>query len=104
MYSHLRYIRLAVPVRSLPEDKSNGYEEVADRFMSARNPVIGRATVSEWCRILPQHASVLDLGCGHGGPVSQAFIGQGFTVFGLDASTAWLVEFRRRCYGFFVVW
>jgi len=83
-------------VRSLPEDKSNGYEEVADRFMSARNPVIGRATVSEWCRILPQHASVLDLGCGHGVPVSQTLIEQGFTVFGVDASPTLLAAFRRR--------
>ena len=80
----------------MPEDKSNGYEEVADRFMSARNPVIGRATVSEWCRILPQHASVLDLGCGHGVPVSQTLIEQGFTVFGVDASPTLLAAFRRR--------
>ena len=80
----------------MPEDKSNGYEEVAARFMSARNPDIGRATVSEWCRTLPRDASVLDLGCGHGVPVSQTLIEQGFTVFGVDASPTLLAAFHRR--------
>lgn len=64
--------------------------------MSARNPDIGRATVSAWCRTLPPDASVLDLGCGHGVPVSQTLIEQGFTVFGVDASPALLAAFHRR--------
>ena len=80
----------------MPEDKSNGYEEAADRFVSARNPDIGRAPVSEWCRQLPESASVLDLGCGHGVPISQVLIEQGFTVFGVDASPTLLAAFHRR--------
>jgi len=83
-------------VSSLPEDKSNGYEEAADRFLSARNPDIGRATISQWCRTLPPRAFVLDLGCGHGVPISQTLIEHGFTVFGVDASPTLLAAFRGR--------
>jgi hypothetical protein len=38
--------------------KSNGYEEIADRFIAARNPVVGAKIVCEWIRTLPQHASL----------------------------------------------
>jgi hypothetical protein len=55
-----------------PHDKSNGYEEVAERFMVSRNPRIGVSTVREWSRALACGSSVLDVGCGHGVPISQA--------------------------------
>lgn len=77
-------------------DKSNGDEEVARRFMSARNPEIGRAIVRERCQTLPTRAAVLDLGCGHGVPVSETLIEQGCTVFSVDASPTLLAAFRTR--------
>jgi 2-polyprenyl-3-methyl-5-hydroxy-6-metoxy-1,4-benzoquinol methylase len=80
----------------LPQDKSNGYEEVAERFISARNPGIGAAIVREWCRSLPPRTSILDLGCGHGVPISQTLIEEGFTVFGVDASQRLIGAFRKR--------
>src|SRR5580658_153445 len=52
-------------------DPSNGYEEIAAQFIAARNGRIGAATVREWGRTLPAGSAVLDLGCGHGVPVSQ---------------------------------
>jgi SAM-dependent methyltransferase len=75
---------------------SNGYEAVAERFMTVRDPRIGVATVREWSRALPRGASVLDLGCGHGVPISQALVDEGFAVAGIDASPTLVAAFRAR--------
>ncbi len=79
----------------VPKDKSNGYEEFAEAFMSARNPRIGPNIIREWSGTLPIACSVLDLGCGHGVPISEALIGQGFGVYGVDASPRMVAAFRR---------
>jgi hypothetical protein len=65
----------------LLQDKSNGYEQVAGRFMSARNPRTGAAIIREWSRTVPPRSVILDLGCGHGVPISQTLTEEGFTVF-----------------------
>ncbi|NET39740.1 MAG: class I SAM-dependent methyltransferase, partial [Cyanothece sp. SIO1E1] len=39
-------------------------------------------------------ASVLDLGCGHGRPVSQTFVNEGHAIYGVDASPSMIAEFR----------
>jgi 2-polyprenyl-3-methyl-5-hydroxy-6-metoxy-1,4-benzoquinol methylase len=80
----------------LPQDKSNGYEEAAEVFMSSRNPRIGAATVRDWSQTLPPGSSVLDLGCGHGVPISRALIEEGFNVYGVDASAKLIAAFRKR--------
>ena len=77
-------------------DKTNGYEEIAERFMSVRNARIGAAIVREWSRTLPRGASVLDLGCGHGVPISQVLVSDGFAVYGIDASATMVAAFRER--------
>jgi 2-polyprenyl-3-methyl-5-hydroxy-6-metoxy-1,4-benzoquinol methylase len=77
-------------------DRSNGYELVAERFMASRNQDMGVATVRDWSRTLPPGSSVLDLGCGHGVPVSQALIAEGFAVSGIDASAKMIAAFRER--------
>jgi SAM-dependent methyltransferase len=81
---------------SIPQDKSNGYEEYAEAFMAARNPCIGPAITREWSLTLPRACSILDLGCGHGVPISEALIGEGFRVYGVDASAKMVGAFRRR--------
>ena len=83
----------AIPI---PPDKSNGYEAAAECFMSARNPRIGAVTVRRRRQILSPRCSVLDLGCGHGVPVSQTLIEQGFTIYGVDASRKLVAAFRNR--------
>lgn len=77
-------------------DQSNGYDEIAERFIAGRNPSTGAAIVHEWNRTLPEDASVLDLGCGHGEPVARILMERGSRVFGVDASLRLLEEFRRR--------
>lgn len=78
-------------------DPSNGYEIVADDFMSLRDRSgIGLTTVCDWARSLPPGGSVLDLGCGHGMPISKTLIDEGFAVHGIDASPRMIAAFRSR--------
>lgn len=79
-----------------PPDKSNGYEEIAEAFITARNPQIGVATLREWSKSLPRGCAILDLGCGHGVPVAETLIEEGFTVYGVDASAKLIAAFRAR--------
>lgn len=79
----------------MPPDPSNGWDAVASRFIAERSSV-GAATLRTWCRALPEGASVLDLGCGSGVPVSEALLDEGCEVFGVDASAALVAAFRRR--------
>src|SRR5207245_4208252 len=54
------------------------------------------ATVREWSRALPHGASILELGCGHGVPISQVLINDGFDLYGVDASRKMIAAFRDR--------
>ncbi|MBX2992393.1 MAG: class I SAM-dependent methyltransferase [Bacteroidetes bacterium] len=82
---------------SFSPDGSNGYEAVAEDFMSHRaGSTIGVATVRQWAKFLPPGGAVLDLGCGHGVPVSQTLVDEGFRVYGVDASAAMISAFRAR--------
>jgi SAM-dependent methyltransferase len=78
-------------------DPSNGYEAVAKGFIASRfRSSVGASTVRDWARTLPQGATVLDLGCGSGVPVSQAIVDEGLTVYGVDASSSMIAAFRAR--------
>lgn len=79
-----------------PLDKSNGYEQLAETFIEARNRSIGIATVREWSTTLPPGSSILDLGCGHGVPLSEVLINNGFAVYGIDASPTLISAFRQQ--------
>ena len=80
-------------------DKSNGYEAVAAAFIAGRGSDIletGASDVADWSRCLPSGATVLDLGCGTGVPISQALLERGFRVYGVDASPTMVAAFRAR--------
>lgn len=80
-------------------DKSNGYEEVASVFIAGRGRTssgIGASVVADWCQTLPGGATILDLGCGTGVPISQVLIERGFKVYGVDASPTMVAAFHAR--------
>ena len=80
-----------------PTDKSNGYEAISADFMSIRSrSTTGLATVRDWAKSLPPSACVLDLGCGHGLPISKALLDEGCAVYGVDASPSMVAQFRSR--------
>jgi ribosomal protein S18 acetylase RimI-like enzyme len=77
-------------------DRSSGYQAAAAAFLRVRDPRIGRATVARWARTLPPGGSVLDLGCGHGVPVTEALLAAGLRVYGVDAAEAMVAAYRVR--------
>ncbi|MDX3774628.1 class I SAM-dependent methyltransferase [Chromatiaceae bacterium AAb-1] len=78
-------------------DKSNGYEAITQEFISIRNSSsIGVATVCNWADTLPPGSTILDLGCGHGIPLSKKLIDKGFTLYGIDASPSMIAAFRSQ--------
>jgi 2-polyprenyl-3-methyl-5-hydroxy-6-metoxy-1,4-benzoquinol methylase len=78
-------------------DRSNGYEGIAREFMSHRTESnVGSATVRDWANALPRAADVLDLGCGHGLPISAVLAAQGANLYGVDASPTMIAAYRDR--------
>jgi SAM-dependent methyltransferase len=79
------------------QDASNGYEAVASEFIAGRSrSAVGVATVRAWCTDLPRGATVLDLGCGPGVPITQALLDTGLSVYGIDASPSMIAALRAR--------
>ena len=79
-------------------DKSNGYESHATTFIRCRSKGIdgvGAASVRLWARSLPANATVLDVGCGGGDPISRALTEEGLAVYGIDASPSMVHIFRQ---------
>ena len=82
---------------SLPEDRSNGYEAIAEAFISHRlRSTIGLEVIRKWAEVLPQGGTVLDVGAGSGEPLTAALIDAGFDVAAIDASPAMVAAFRQR--------
>lgn len=77
-------------------DESNGWNAIATQLIAHRDPIIGVATVRRWAASISAGSSILDLGCGHGFPISAALAEDGFDVFGIDASPVLAAEFQRR--------
>lgn len=78
-------------------DLSNGYEAAAAEFMAGRESSrVGVRTVRAWAESFSPGASILDLGCGHGVPISQTLADAGLAVWGVDASPGMVAAFRAR--------
>lgn len=80
----------------MPEIAS-GYEQIAEAFLAARGRArdgIGVAAVRAWARSLPAGATVLDLGCGSGLPLTRVLIDEGLNAYGIDASATLVAAFR----------
>jgi len=76
-------------------DRSNGYEGIADAFVSARSTTIGVKRVRDWAKALPRGAAVVDLGCGPGIPITAVLVAEGLSVHGVDAAPSFVQAFRR---------
>ncbi|MGF1544375.1 MAG: class I SAM-dependent methyltransferase [Parvularculaceae bacterium] len=79
----------------MSEDFSNGYDAIADEFISVRL-TSGRDLVAAWAASLPRGGAVVDVGAGSGAPLTAALIDAGLTAFAIDASPKMAAAFRRR--------
>ena len=80
-------------------DNSNGYEQIAHDYIAGRGQNvcgIGASLVADWSMTLPAGATVLDLGCGNGVPISNVLIERSLDVHGIDASPTMIAAFRAR--------
>ena len=80
-------------------DKSNGYDAIASTFILGRGRNyrgVGTTTVADWSRMLAAGATILDIGCGCGVPISMTLIERGFNVYGVDASPTLIAAFQDR--------
>jgi 2-polyprenyl-3-methyl-5-hydroxy-6-metoxy-1,4-benzoquinol methylase len=82
-------------MRAMTEDPSSGYDAVAEAFIEARAGT-GRALIKEWAASLPKGAAVLDVGAGHGEPMTRVLVEQGLDIFAIDASPKLAAAFRAR--------
>lgn len=84
-------------------DPSNGYEGVAAEFLAGRgrapSTAIGARAVRDWARTLPGGATVLDLGCGTGLPITKVLVDEGLKVYAIDAAPSLVAAFRRNLPG-----
>jgi cyclopropane fatty-acyl-phospholipid synthase-like methyltransferase len=79
------------------DDQSNGYEALAQEFITSRErSPIGASTVARWAATLAPGSTVIDLGCGPGVPITQALIEAGHDVFAIDASASMVRVFAER--------
>ena len=80
-------------------DRSNGYEGVAVEFLAGRgrapSTAIGASAVRDWARTLPPGATVIDLGCGSGLPITKVLVKEGLNVYAIDASPSLVQAFRH---------
>lgn len=76
------------------DDPSNGYERAAVKFMAERS-AIGKTVIENWVHALPRNASVLDIGVGHGLPLTPIFIEAGVELSAIDASPSLVAAFRE---------
>jgi cyclopropane fatty-acyl-phospholipid synthase-like methyltransferase len=80
-------------------DRSNGYERIAVEFLAGRGSAsstgIGAKAVRDWARTLKPGATVIDLGCGSGFPITRVLVAEGLNVYAIDAAPTFVQAFRR---------
>lgn len=80
-----------------PEDIAGIYERRAREFDQGRSRALFElGWLERFAALLPQDASVLDLGCGHAEPIAAWLIAQGCCVTGVDTAPSLLALCRQR--------
>ncbi len=82
----------------MTRDPSNGWNGVAAKFIKDRSD-IGRDVIAHWISTLPRGASVFDIGCGFGDPVTRLLRENGMAVYAIEPSKNLVAEFQRRLPG-----
>jgi len=75
------------------------YDLIAEWYATDRDHGTGIPELAALSDSLPRGATVLDVGCGNGIPITQRLLDAGHTVFGVDSSGEMLKRFRANCPG-----
>lgn len=78
-------------------DSAEAYESRAHEFLRSRDPSsIGTQVVDQWARSLRRGATVIELACGGGYPISRVLDAAGLKLWAVDSSPTLLAEFQSR--------
>ncbi|CUS35216.1 class I SAM-dependent methyltransferase [Candidatus Nitrospira nitrificans] len=78
-------------------DAGRFYEMQALKYLDARDRSrVGVEIVEHWARSLPFGASVIEIACGGGYPITQVLVESGLAVWAIDTSPTLLRQFRLR--------
>jgi len=67
-----------------------------DLMRSREESRIGAGVVRQWARSLPAEAAVLELGCGHGIPVTEELVRRGgLEIYAIDSAPTLVSAFRK---------
>jgi SAM-dependent methyltransferase len=94
-------VRKGVNIKFVPSDSDriiNLYERNAYHYVADRRGVTWdeSAWLDRFMALLPQDATILDIGCGFGEPIARYLIERNFTVEGVDASPTLISVCRGR--------
>jgi 2-polyprenyl-3-methyl-5-hydroxy-6-metoxy-1,4-benzoquinol methylase len=66
----------------------SGYDRMAEQYLATKDPEdpLALRALEDLASLLPSEATVLDLGCGAGVPVTRWLADRGFAVTGVDVS------------------
>ncbi|NTV10577.1 MAG: class I SAM-dependent methyltransferase [Zoogloea sp.] len=78
-------------------DSAEAYEVCAHQFLQGRDPsAIGSKVVDQWTRTLRRGATVIELACGGGYPISRVLDSSGLQLWAVDSSPTLVTEFQAR--------
>jgi len=75
------------------------YDRHADAWVAARlraTQLHEREWLEKFCGVVGAGGSILDIGCGAGAPMATYLVKHGYSVTGVDSSTAMIERFRER--------
>ncbi len=78
-------------------DSAEAYEAHAHEFLRGRDTSpIGTQIVDQWCRSLRSGATVIELACGGGYPITRVLDAARLQLWAIDGSPTLVAEFRSR--------
>ena len=78
-------------------DSANAYEAHAHEFLRGRDKSpIGTLVVDQWSRTLRRGATVIELACGGGYPITRVLNAAGLQLWAVDRSPTLVTEFQAR--------
>lgn len=78
-------------------DSAKAYETQAHEFLRGRDKSpIGAKVVEQWTRNIRKGATVIELACGGGYPISKVLHAAGLNLWAIDSSPTLVAEFQSR--------
>lgn len=69
------------------------YDKIFDWYCDSRSPDAGVEVIRSFSRKLQPNATILDIGCGYGAPITTTLLELGFKPYGIDSSIKMVKEF-----------